>query len=103
MVVIGYLGDSSDKNLSDAANKTLNNINNELKFTEKPPAKKEVQILSTPTGTLNVRSGPSLSNSIITKVKPGGKYTLLEETSDWYKIDVNGKQGWVSAQYTKII
>lgn len=102
-VVIGYLGDSADKTLSNAANKTLEQINTKSKLTKKTPAKKEVQILSTPTGTLNVRSGPSLSYSILTKVKPDEKYTLLEEKSDWYKINVNGTKGWVSAQYAKVI
>ena len=102
-IIVGYLGDLSNKNISEAANKTLESISTKSKLTKKTPAKKTVQILSTPTGTLNVRSGPNLSYSIVTKVKPGDKYTLLEEKTDWYKIDVNGNQGWISAQYTKII
>lgn len=102
-VIIGYLGDSSDKTISDAANKTLEQITIESNPAKKTSAKKEVQILSTPTGTLNVRSGPNLSFSILTKVKPGEKYELIEEKSDWYKINVNGTKGWVSAQYIKVI
>ena len=102
-VVIGYLGDSSDRTLSDAASKTLEQINIKSNPTKKTPIKKQVQILSTPTGSLNVRSGPNLSYSILTKVKPGEKYTLLEEKTDWYRINVSGTKGWVSAQYTKVI
>ncbi len=103
IVTIGYLGDSAVKNLSDSATKGLNELRSKFNPPKKTTAQKQVQILATPTGTLNVRSGPSLSDSILTKVKPNERYPFLEEKAGWYKINVNGSKGWVSAQYTKLI
>jgi len=100
-VVIGYLGEKSEKGLTTKAKETLEKLKGELTPIKKPTAVKQVQILSTPTGTLNVRSGPGTGYQIVTKVKPSEKYTLLGEQSDWYKIKVSGTQGWISAQYAK--
>ncbi len=64
----------------------------------------EIEILSTPTGFLRVRSGPSTSNEEVAQVTPGKLYPLLEtdEESGWFKIEYEeGKEGWVSDQYAK--
>ena len=66
-----------------------------------PQTTSQVEILNTPIGTLNVRSGPNTSFSIITKVNPGEKYQLLEESPGWYKIKTASGEGWISAQYAK--
>ena len=66
-----------------------------------PQATSQVEILATPTGTLNVRSSPSTSSPIITKVSPGEKYQLLEESPGWFKIKLSDKEGWISSQYAK--
>jgi uncharacterized protein YgiM (DUF1202 family) len=61
---------------------------------------KQVTIKETETGWLRVRSEPSSSGSEVGLVNPGEKYPLLEESTDWYKIDLgNNKSGWVSAKY----
>lgn len=52
--------------------------------------------------TLNVRGGPSGSAAVIAKVKKGERLTLLEESSDWYRVQLPaGKEGWVSARYAR--
>ena len=52
---------------------------------------------------LNVRSGPSTSNSVITKAYKGDKVEILESSSGWHKIKLsNGKIGWSSGDYIKI-
>lgn len=61
----------------------------------------------TPTATvtaaiLNVRNIPSTNNSfIITKIHRGEVYPITGSTSDrsWFKLNVNGTEGWVSAGY----
>lgn len=75
------------------------------------PESEKVLILDTPTGWLNVRSGPGKNYPIITKVYPGKSYPLLQEEEKWYKIQldsggvdntqpVNNKdEGWVASQY----
>lgn len=65
-----------------------------------------VEILATPTGFLRVRATPSASAEELTQVKPGEKYRYLEtdEATGWFKIEyAEGKEGWVSNQYTKKI
>ncbi|MBU1868623.1 PEGA domain-containing protein [Patescibacteria group bacterium] len=69
-----------------------------------PVAAKKVMVTigQTPTGFLNVRSGPSLNASIIGKVYPGSSYEFLEERTGWYKIRIDNQvQGWVYAQYAE--
>ncbi|MGL6107139.1 C40 family peptidase [Romboutsia sp.] len=52
------------------------------------------------TGTLNVRSGPSTSYSVVTKVYKGDKIEILETSNGWHKIKLsNGKTGWSSGEY----
>ena len=49
---------------------------------------------------LNVRSGPSTSYSVITKLYKGDKVEILESSNGWSKIKTStGKTGWSSAEY----
>jgi len=49
---------------------------------------------------LNVRSGPSTSYSVTTKVYKGNKVEILETSNGWNKIKTsNGTIGWVSGSY----
>ncbi|MCR4283807.1 MAG: type IV pilus assembly protein PilM [Parcubacteria group bacterium] len=65
--------------------------------------KEEVIITNTPTGWLNVRSGPGTSYAQITKVYPKETYSLIEEKDDWYKITIDEKtEGWVISDYATI-
>ncbi len=78
-----------------------------------PVVKTYVQILSTPTGFLRVRSGPGTAGSEIAQVKPGEQYLFLDEdvATGWVKIQYeapasglpNGIEGWVAGQYVKKI
>lgn len=59
-----------------------------------------VTIKETETGWLRVRGSADSNGVEITKVKPGEKYKILQETNDWYLIDLGvGKSGWVSTKY----
>jgi len=65
-----------------------------------------VEIISTPTGFLRVRSEPSTLASEVGQVRPGERYELVEvdEKTGWFKIKLDGeKTGWVSNQYAKKI
>ncbi|SHE71315.1 SH3 domain-containing protein [Seinonella peptonophila] len=53
-------------------------------------------------GTLNVRSSPSTSASIITRVKNGTILNKIGTTSSWVKVKLsNGKIGYVSKAYVR--
>jgi len=61
-----------------------------------------VTIKETEVGYLNVREGPNTSEGVITKIKPGESYVLLEtnEKSTWYKIELEDEAaGWISSKY----
>ena len=51
---------------------------------------------------LNVRSGPSTSYDRINTISEGTKITILSTEGDWYKVEVNGKEGYVSSQYVSV-
>lgn len=68
--------------------------------------KTQIEILDTPTDFLRVRMEPTTTATEAAQVKPGQKFTLLEESTDkkWFKIEYEkSKQGWISAQYAKKI
>jgi N-acetylmuramoyl-L-alanine amidase len=50
---------------------------------------------------LNVRGGPGLSYSVVSKVNKGEKYPILTQEGDWIKIGLSaGREGWVAEWFT---
>ncbi len=62
--------------------------------------KTKITIKDTPTGWLRVREEPSLNASESGKVNPGESFDLIDEEDGWYKIKIDGKEGWISSQYS---
>lgn len=59
-----------------------------------------VKTVKTTYGNLSVRSGPSTSYSIVSKIPSGNKVAVLSESDGWAKILYNGSSiGYVSATY----
>lgn len=55
------------------------------------------------TDMLNLRSGPSLSNSVILVIPMGDQVTLTGESRNGFRsVSYNGRDGWVSAEYLAI-
>ena len=52
-----------------------------------------------PESNLNMRSEPSTNGAIITKLASGTAVTFYSEENGWAKVNVNGKTGYVSAEY----
>ncbi|WP_419725680.1 SH3 domain-containing protein [Terrisporobacter petrolearius] len=52
--------------------------------------------------SLSVRSGPSTSNGAIGTLKINETVEILGKSSDWYKVDFKGKQGYVQASYLRL-
>ena len=74
----------------------------EQKPEDKPQT--ETKVTGTVTGittTLSVRSGASTSATIIGTLKNGAKVEITGESGDWYKINYNGKVGYVYKSYIK--
>lgn len=52
------------------------------------------------TGNLNLRSGPSTKYNSIGVIKNGEKVNVIEKTNSlWFKIEYNGKSGFLSSKY----
>lgn len=51
---------------------------------------------------LNVRSGPSTSNSKIGSISKGKQVKIISSQNGWYEIEYNGGYGWVSGDYISI-
>lgn len=51
---------------------------------------------------LNVRKGPSTKYSRIGSFNKNKKITILGQSDNWYKVNLNGKEGWVSKKYVKV-
>lgn len=65
---------------------------------------KQILILDTEVGWLNVRTGPGVEFDLIGRVYPAESYPLQEAREKWYKIEVSSEQsGWVSDSYAEII
>lgn len=52
-----------------------------------------------PGSSLNMRSGPSTSSAVISKLSSGTKVTVRSEANGWAKVTANGKSGYVSTKY----
>lgn len=50
---------------------------------------------------VNVRSGPSTADGIVTKVYAGAIVDLIELNNNWYYINYNGYSGYVCADYVR--
>jgi uncharacterized protein YraI len=55
--------------------------------------------------TLNVRSAPTTSAAILTKIRNGETYAITgrNQTSTWWQLNVNGVTGWVSALFVNAV
>lgn len=53
-------------------------------------------------GPLNMRSEPSKSGAILTRIPNGTALTITGKNGDWYAVSYTGKSGYVSAQYISL-
>jgi len=53
---------------------------------------------------LNVRSGPGVDYKAIATVSSGAELPVIgrREANDWFKVIVNGQEGWVVALYVEV-
>lgn len=54
--------------------------------------------------TLNVRSGPSLTNSVVGQVHKSHSYPIIGQSGDWLEINLgSGKSGWIAGWFATVI
>lgn len=65
------------------------------------PAEANNGFVTITASNLNVRGGPGLSYSVVSKVNKGEKYPILTQEGDWIKIGLSaGREGWVAEWFT---
>lgn len=60
-------------------------------------------ILKTDGASLNLRSGPGTSYSKVASIPANAVLTITGETNGWYAVSYGGKDGYVSADYIKLV
>lgn len=55
--------------------------------------------VSTPSGTLNLRSDPFVSNNIILQIPPAAQVTIYERGVNWSYVEYNSVRGYVMSRY----
>jgi len=67
------------------------------------PIQKENAIYINADGGLSLRSDRNTSSNRLELIPNGTKLVATEELDGWYKVEYNGKTGWVSKQYTTAV
>ena len=75
----------------------------ELNFEVSRGDKKVVQIKTTGTGALTVYGCPEYTCEMVAAAISGEKYLVLEEKGSWYKISVDGVEGYVTIHYATLV
>lgn len=61
-----------------------------------------VGIVVTESGKLNVRKKPNTSSTVLDRIPKGDVVTLTGYADDWYSVEYNGNNGYVSSDYIQI-
>lgn len=94
-IKVGYLGKVLGDGLTDDAKQALRDLSGKAL-----PKVDTVQVVGN--AWANVRSGPSVSSALVTKVNEGDKFTLISEEGSFYKISLpDGKVGYISKTYAR--
>ena len=70
---------------------------------EKPSVSVNKQGVVKVNSALNMRSGPGGNYGVIGTLRNNDKVEIIKEVDGWYEIKFNGKIGYVSSQYIKIV
>ena len=67
------------------------------------PEGAENGVVTTQTGSLNLRSEPSLTSEILAAIPKGTVIPIAGMSGEWYLTRYNGQQGYVSSRYVNVI
>ncbi|MDB2060789.1 SH3 domain-containing protein [Clostridium perfringens] len=85
--------------------KVVDNESNEEKPVEpeKPSVSVNKQGVVKVNSALNMRSGPGSNYGVIGTLRNNDEVEIIKEVDGWYEIKFNGKIGYVSSQYIKVV
>jgi len=67
-----------------------------------PPGSGTPGTVTLTSGVLNVRSAPNTGAPVIGSLPNGAQITVLEDRAGWYRINFQGRDGWVSGQFVRL-
>lgn len=67
------------------------------------PTVKTITILPNEFGFVRLREAPSTESAEIGQLTVGGTYPYREKRYDWYLVEAEGKEGWISGTYVEEI
>ncbi len=101
-VPLYYPQKSEDFILVDPNGKPIKGSDFKISLNISKTGKTVIEITDTPIGYLNVRETPG-KGEVVTKVLPVERYIVLDYKDGYYKINADGKEGWVVNTYVKVI
>jgi len=93
---------SEDFALVDFEGNKINGTKFTVTLKIQKPDESVIEVLDTPIGILNVRSEPGIGE-IIARAPSGSRYLVLDELPGYYKIEIDGKKGWVYDLYVTLV
>jgi len=74
----------------------------ELRIRIQGETDRTLEVLPTPTGSLNVRRLPGHSQALVSAIYTGDRFAWTQEETGWIEIIMeNGERGWVEGRYVK--
>ena len=70
-----------------------------LSKTVPPPLPSGSYVFSLNGKSVNLRNGPSLSNSVVNSYPPGTPVTILTPGTIWHFVKIKGSYGYMMAQF----
>ncbi|MBI5997249.1 C40 family peptidase [Clostridium perfringens] len=93
-------GNESSNNSNNQSNNQAGSQNNNLDESYNGKTGKVVNV----TTNLRLRSQPNTSSSVLAYLLPNERFTLKGKTSSgWFKVNYNGKVGYLNEEYVKIV
>jgi len=98
-----YVSLSDASSMIDETSQEIDKDTIDIPISEQQTSNK-VKILNTPTGYLNVRGKPAISEKLLGEVYSNDEYVFEAEKDGWYYIIIpKGIDGWISGEYAEII
>ncbi|MDY5913520.1 MAG: SH3 domain-containing protein [Inconstantimicrobium porci] len=93
---------STNNNSSSSGSSSNNSQNSTSSGTTQSYAVKN-GTLQNVSSSLKIRSTASTTGSVLGYIYPGTTFKIIGESGSWYHVDVNGKKGYASKTYIKIV
>ncbi len=95
--------ESESESESESASETESQSETESTSESEPEADTKLYVVITSSKNLNLRTEPNTSCDVITSIPNGGKAEIIEELDGWFKVSYKGHEGYVSADYVKVV